>query len=383
MLAGAAMFGAAAALPLAAISVAVDLARHRRPLAHALLGLGARTVSLLVAAGIFAFSLGGAVGEGVTLALGAVAGTASFLVASGILNLGVVVDGRSPWWRTWRERFAWLVPHYAVYGFVAAVTAFAYRHAGLYALIAFALSLVAIRKTQQAVVTQARKNAQNLRHAAEMIQTQNLSLQRVNRLLKQRSSSAIESLSSIVDSRDSYTAGHSRRVRDLALAMGRELGLSDAELAVLDRAALFHDIGKLTVPDAILLKPGELSAEEWTVMRRHPDQGARIINRLGFLDDAVPVIRYHHERIDGGGYPSGLAGEEIPLGARIVHVADAYDSMRTNRIYRPARTHADALGELRQLAGSQFCEHCVVALEKALGNGSFDGRRHAAHQVAS
>ena len=118
-------------------------------------------------------------------------------------------------------------------------------------------------------------------------------------------------------------------------------------------------------------------------MRRHPDEGARIIERLGFLDDAVPAIRHHHERIDGAGYPARLAGDDIPLAARIIHVADAYDSMRTNRTYRAARTHADTVDELRQLAGIQFCEHCVVALEKALGNGSFDGRRHAAHQVAS
>jgi diguanylate cyclase (GGDEF)-like protein/putative nucleotidyltransferase with HDIG domain len=380
MLAGAAMFGIAVALPLAAISVAVDLAARRRPPEHALLSVGARTLSLLAAAGIFALGFGGTAGELMTIALGALAGAASFLVASGILNLGLVLEGRGPWWPSWRDRFAWLVPHYAVYGFVAAVTAFAYRQAGLYTLIAFAVSLVAIRKTQQAVVTQARKNAQNLRHAAEMIHTQNVSLQRVNRLLRQRSTSAMESLSSIVDRRDAYTAGHSRRVRDLALAMGRELGLSDAELAVLGRAALFHDIGKLTVPDAILLKPSALSPEEWTVMRRHPDEGARIIHRLGFLGDAVPVIRYHHERIDGRGYPSGLAGEEIPLGSRIIHVADAYDSMRTNRIYRPARSHADALEELRSLAGIQFCAHCVVALEKALGNGSFAGARSSAER---
>src|SRR5207253_3167639 len=176
-------------------------------------------------------------------------------LTSAILTLTLVLEDRESSLRAWRERFAWLVPHYAVYGFAAAVAAVAYRAAGLYALAAFAVALLAIRKTQEAVVKQARRNAQNLRHATQMIQTQNVSLQHVNRLLKQRSTSAMESLSGIVDMRDAYTAGHSRRVCDYALAIGRDLGLSEAELDALGRAALFHDIGKLAVPEAILLKP--------------------------------------------------------------------------------------------------------------------------------
>jgi len=296
----------------------------------------------------------------VIIALGALAGAASFVVASAVLDFALVLEGGEPGIRSWRERFSWLTPHYAVYGFVAAVAAVAYRHAGLYALVAFAATLLAIRKTQEAIVTQARKNAQNLRQAAEMIQTQNVSLERVNRLLKERSTSAMASLSSIVDRRDAYTAGHSRRVCDLVLAMGRELGLSAAELDTLGYAALFHDIGKLTVPDAILLKPGSLTEAEWDVMRKHSDDGARIIERLGFLADSVAAIRHHHERIDGEGYPRGLHGEEIPLGARIIHVADAYDSMRTNRVYQVARSDLEARIELHRLAGIQFCEICVA-----------------------
>ncbi len=372
-LAGAAMFGVRAALVLAAATVAVDVVVRRAPWTQALLRLGSRSLSLLLAAAIFAIGSGSRVGDFVTVALGPVAGAASFLLASGILSLGLAMDGRESWWRAWRGGFAWLIPHYAVYGFVAAVTTVAYRGAGFYALAAFAVSLLAIRKTQEAVVTQARRHARHLRDAADMIQTQDASLQHVNRLLKHRSTAALESLSSIADMRDAYTAGHSRRARDLALATGRELGLSDAELDVLGRAALFHDIGKLAVPDAILFKPGPLSADEWVVMRRHSDEGARIIEQLGFLTDAVPAIRHHHERIDGKGYPSGLAGDEIPLGARIIHVGEAYDSMRTNHVYRPARTGAEAVVELRRHAGSQFCPLCVDALEKALAGGSFDG----------
>src|SRR5207253_9553849 len=188
---------------------------------------------------------------------------------------------------------------------------------------------------------------QKLRQAAETIQSQNVSLELANKLLKERSTAAMESLSATVDARDSYTAGHSRRVQQLALAIGRELGLSHAELDLLGHAALFHDIGKLAIPDSILLKPDSLDASEWGLMKGHSDEGARIIDRLGFLADAVPAIRHHHERFDGSGYPDNLKGDEIPLGARVIHVADALDSMLTNRVYRPAMTTPAALAELK------------------------------------
>ena len=176
----------------------------------------------------------------------------------------------------------------------------------------------------------------------------------------------MESLSASVDSRDSYTTGHSRRVQQIALAVGRELGLSQAELEVLGHAALFHDIGKLAIPDAILLKPAGLTDPEWSLMRDHAEEGARIIERLGFLGDAVPAIKHHHERFDGTGYPDGLRSQEIPLGARIIHVADALDSMLTSHVYRTARPAEEALAELRRGAGTQFCPRCVNALHRAL-----------------
>jgi putative nucleotidyltransferase with HDIG domain len=223
-----------------------------------------------------------------------------------------------------------------------------------------------MRKTMATYVGHAVKSATKLRRAAETIHEQNVSLEHANRLLKERSTAAMESLSATVDARDSYTAGHSRRVQQLALAIGRELALSQAELDQLGPAALFHDIGKLAIPDAILLKPASLTEDEWALMQSHAAEGARIIDRLGFLGDAVPAIRHHHERFDGTGYPDRLRGEEIPLGARIIHVADALDSMLTTRIYRAARPASEALEELRRAAGSQFCPRCVGALERVL-----------------
>jgi putative nucleotidyltransferase with HDIG domain len=180
---------------------------------------------------------------------------------------------------------------------------------------------------------------------------------------------AIEALSAQVDARDAYTAGHSRRVRRIALAIGAELGLGPDELDPLAQAALFHDIGKLAIPDDILLKPAKLTEHEWELMREHSNEGARMIQRVGFFESAVPAIRHHHERYDGTGYPDGLSGTAIPLGARIIHVADALDSMLTTRIYRSGRPARVALLELQRGVGTQFCPDCVAALVRAIDRG--------------
>jgi putative nucleotidyltransferase with HDIG domain len=344
----------------------VHWSARRYPPHYVLFNIGSLCLASLAAAGIFAAGFEGTLGEFVTVAAGLIAGLAYFAVNTGLTSLAMAMEGHQRWWSAWHERFAWLAPHWVVYGFVGGVMAIAYHAAGLYALAVFAVPLLLMRKTQEAYLRDTQKSAQKLRQAAETIQTQNVSLERANKLLKERSTAAMESLSATVDARDAYTAGHSRRVQQLALAIGRELGLSQIELDLLGHAALFHDIGKLAVPDAILLKPAVLTEEEWALMQRHSDEGARIIDRLGFLNDAVPAIRHHHERFDGTGYPDGLKGEEIPLGARIIHVADALDSMLTTRIYRAARPAMEAMEELKRAAGTQFCPRCVAALESVL-----------------
>jgi putative nucleotidyltransferase with HDIG domain len=289
-----------------------------------------------------------------------------FVLNTGLLALALALESDQGWWALWRDRFAWMTGHYFVYGAVAAAMVLGYDAIHAYALLVFALPLVLIRRTQEAYLSHTQGSARKLRKAAETIKKQNVSLAEANQLLRQRSTAAMESLSATVDARDSYTAGHSRRVQKLSLAIGRKLGLSEAELDLLGYAALFHDIGKLGIPDSILLKPARLSLEEWGVMRKHADEGARIIERLGFLADAVPAIRHHHERWDGSGYPDGLSGEEIPLGARIIHVADALDSMLTSRIYQAPRPVEEALEQLSAGAGEQFCPRCARAATRVL-----------------
>jgi diguanylate cyclase (GGDEF)-like protein/putative nucleotidyltransferase with HDIG domain len=366
-LAGAAMFGSRAALPIALAIAAVQWSSRRDSWYHVLFNVGALSFASLAAAAVFTVGWDSTRwGALVTAAAGLVAGGAYFVANTGLLSGAMALEGHDKWRRVWNERFAWLLPHYVTFGAVGGAIALAYDAIGLYGLAVFVLPLLLMRKTMAAYLGHTEKSTKKLRQAAQTIRTQNVSLEEANRLLKERSTAAMESLSATVDARDAYTAGHSRRVQQLALAIGRELGLSQAELDLLGHAALFHDIGKLAVPDAILLKPSTLTGDEWTLMQRHAAEGARIIDRLGFLNDAVPSIRHHHERFDGTGYPDRLGGEEIPLGARIIHVADALDSMLTTRIYRAARPAAEAVEELRAGSGTQFCPRCVTALERLL-----------------
>jgi putative nucleotidyltransferase with HDIG domain len=382
-IAGAALFGPRAALALAITTAAVEWSARRGPLHYVIFNVGTLSLASLAAAGVFTAGFGGDLGRFVYVFAGLGAGATYFAVNMGLLSFAVAIEGHESWLAVFRERFAWLATHYFVYGFVAGVIWVGHDTAGLWALAVFAVPLLLMRKTQEAYLRHTQRSAQKLREAAETIQTQNVSLEKANRLLRERSTAAMQSLSATVDARDAYTAGHSRRVQQLALAIGRELGLSQIELDLLGHAALFHDIGKLAVPDAILLKPASLTSDEWGLMQGHADEGARIIDRLGFLNDAVPAIRHHHERYDGKGYPDGLAGEEIPLGARIIHVADALDSMLTTRIYRAARPAAEALAELRRAAGTQFCPRCVTALERILPIDSLEGNPRRPAAVAS
>ncbi|HEY7170177.1 MAG TPA: HD domain-containing phosphohydrolase [Vicinamibacterales bacterium] len=177
---------------------------------------------------------------------------------------------------------------------------------------------------------------------------------------------AIRALATALDARDPYTAGHSERVSVVSVAIGRALNLSDDDIEVIRLGALLHDIGKIGVPDEVLRKPGPLTPAEFEAIRLHPVLGARILRSVPFLARHIAIVELHHERPDGRGYPKGLRGDDIPLAARIVHVADAYDAITSARAYRGARPAADALRELWRCAGTEFHAEIVGALAMAL-----------------
>jgi diguanylate cyclase (GGDEF)-like protein len=176
-----------------------------------------------------------------------------------------------------------------------------------------------------------------------------------------------EALSAALEAKDSYTAEHSRSLVQRAEAVGRLLGMPEQELRTLRYGAVFHDIGKLAVPEAILNKPGPLTAEEFEVVQRHTVIGEQILAPIEFLADVLPLVRGAHERWDGAGYPDGLAGEQIPLGARIVFACDTYEAMTAARPYRAALPEDEARAELRRVAGSQLDPRVVEALLAVIG----------------
>jgi len=176
----------------------------------------------------------------------------------------------------------------------------------------------------------------------------------------------LEALEAAVEAKDSYTRNHMGRVAEYAEAIARELGLPDEETAVVVTAGRIHDVGKITVPDAVLMKPGRLTPEEFETMKHHAQRGEHIANSTRVLKHVAKAVRAHHERFAGGGYPDGLKGDEIPLAARIVAVADTFDALTSTRVYRPLRPWTEAVAELQRVAGTQLDPLCVGAFVRWL-----------------
>ncbi|MDT5269234.1 MAG: cyclic di-GMP phosphodiesterase, partial [Acidobacteriota bacterium] len=174
----------------------------------------------------------------------------------------------------------------------------------------------------------------------------------------------LKALVAALETRDSETHGHSERVVNFSLRLGQELGLSAEQMRSLEFGALLHDIGKIGVPDAILRKPAKLTEEEWVLMREHPLHGQKILGGIEFLEGAAKVVAQHHEKWDGTGYPLGLRGAQIDLNARIFAIADAFDAITSDRVYRAGRSYEEALAELDTYAGRQFDPRVVEGFRR-------------------
>lgn len=166
--------------------------------------------------------------------------------------------------------------------------------------------------------------------------------------------STLHALVTALDFRDNETHGHSRRVVEYAVLVAEAMGVGEPDLSWIRRGAILHDVGKIGVADAILRKPGKLDAAEWAEMKKHPEMGYRMLQHIPFLKPALDIVYCHQERFDGTGYPRGLKGEEIPIGARIFAVVDTFDAMTSDRPYRAALTIQDAQNEVRRFSGTQF-----------------------------
>jgi putative nucleotidyltransferase with HDIG domain len=220
--------------------------------------------------------------------------------------------------------------------------------------------------------------ADNIRQYVAELETANQDLDKVNRDL-------LKTLGSIIDADDKYTYGHSNQVTAYAQAIGQRMGLPQDQLEILTRGGLVHDLGKVGVPDTIVSKPDRLTDEEFALMKRHTVIGAEIVSQMQGLQELTPLVRHHHERWDGRGYPDGLKGEEIPLLARVLCVADSVEAMLSDRPYRAALSLEEVMAEVNRCAGVQFDPQIAayfLALAKEEGEQIFTNNAGSPRQAA-
>jgi putative nucleotidyltransferase with HDIG domain len=283
-----------------------------------------------------------------------VAGTAYATINNGVLCLVMSFSEELSWTAVWQERFNWAKYHFALFGPVALAGTVAYEQIGVAGLAAFAVP-------PALMILSVRQYVERTTSAVDKIRQANLELRRAHR-------DTIAALSRSIEAKDAYTGGHTERVAAVAIELARELGYRGDDLEAIEIGALLHDVGKIGVPEHIIRKPGPLDEDEWRVMKSHPVISDSILSELELHPFVRQCARSSHERFDGAGYPDALAGEAIPLPARIVFVADAYDALTTSRPYRPARPPLAALAEIRTHAATQFCPHVVAALDRLWNN---------------
>lgn len=213
------------------------------------------------------------------------------------------------------------------------------------------------------------KLTESFNNMSELITDQKKEIFKYTQELEEAYISILRVLAMAIDARDSYTLGHSARVALHSLIIGEEIGLKENELEELEIASLFHDVGKLKTPDAILFKSRSLDSTEYDVIRHHPEDGAEILNKVKPLQKYVEPVKHHHEYYNGKGYPDGLDGDGIPLYAAIISIADTYDAMTSTRPYRKALSKEEACKELEKGAGKQFHPDLVKAFLRAMENG--------------
>jgi putative nucleotidyltransferase with HDIG domain len=293
----------------------------------------------------------------------ALAGTANFLVNSFLVAVAISLSGSARFRDVWKDNFLWLLPHYVILAVIGVAMVAAYEAMDVWGLAVFIVPPLMMRLSIKQYVDHTTKNVVELRRAHGQLQQAHEQLTTAMTSLGKAYDGTLRSLVGALDARDSETAGHSERVADLTMAIAGEMGIPrDSEhWRYISWGALLHDVGKIAIPDVILRKPDRLTEDEWETMRTHPRAGFDILQAVEFLAPAAEMVFSHHERYDGRGYPRGLAGEQIPLGARIFMIADAFDAMTSDRVYRRAMPAEEALAEILRNSGSQFDPTAVRA----------------------
>jgi HD-GYP domain-containing protein (c-di-GMP phosphodiesterase class II) len=377
-MAAAALGGPATGAVVGFVSALAMWQFNRLPLIKGAFNVGNLTISGAMA-GVPFFLTGGmpALGTLPTVLLPGVAAGLLYVICNSILIAMVIgLTAGTSWWREWRLRFTWTLGHYAVFGAISLGLAALYQSYSLTGLLLMLGPAGLLYYAQRqyinhttAHVSELSQLNQDLTGSNERLLDMNERLEGTLEDLRQANDSLLRALSEALELRDQETEGHSQRVVRYAHATAQALGLPDEQIEAVVHGALLHDLGKIGVSDAILKKPGPLTPSEWQEMRRHPEIGYRIIASIPFLKPAAELVLHHHEHWNGRGYPHGLAGPSIPLGARIFAVVDAFDAMTSNRPYRAALSWETAIDELERGSGTQFDPLVVTTFINLITSG--------------
>ncbi|HZR94206.1 MAG TPA: HD-GYP domain-containing protein [Gaiellaceae bacterium] len=345
VLATAFLVNTGSAIAVAAVAALLQSVRSRSGLDKAIFDGG----NFALAGGVAGLTFHALAGVSPLLAA-TLAGLAYAALNNGLVCLAMSIAERVDIRAVWRERFHWARWYFPFFGPLALVAESSYRIMGAKGLVAFTLP-------PALMMLSARRSLERTEAAVDEVREANRRMRRAHR-------DTIAALSRSMEAKDLYTGGHTGRVASVSVALAERLGYEGEELDAIEIGALLHDIGKIGIPEQILRKEGPLDEGEWTVMRTHPLTSDFILAELDLNPIVRQCARSSHERVDGTGYPDGLRGDEVPLPARIVFVADAFDAITTDRPYRPGRSTAEAIAEIEAHAGTQFCPSVVAALRE-------------------
>ena len=266
-----------------------------------------------------------------------------------------------PWHQIWYERYARQVVQYAGMGLLAFALIYFYLLVGVFGVLIMLVPLALLHYGQREYLTATKQSIEALQSTYEQLETKNREIEKLNEEL-------LLAFASTIDLRDPDVIEHSRQVARYAVLTAEELGLTDDHIRMVRRGGLMHDIGKLAIPEAILFKPDRLTQEEYEIVKEHVTIGADLLDDFGTLQSVAHSVRHHHERWDGHGYPDGLEGEEIPIEARILALADSVEAMASDRPYRAGLDVNEILTEVTSQSGTQFDPDVVEAFGRVIAN---------------
>jgi diguanylate cyclase (GGDEF)-like protein/putative nucleotidyltransferase with HDIG domain len=283
-----------------------------------------------------------------------VAALAYYAIETGLIATAISLSEGMSLMVTWRGQFRWLAGHYLVLCLMGLFLGVAYSALGPLGALVFTLPVLMMIYVQKQYIKRTEASVQELQRMYQELTLANREIVSASQAMQQVNEELFLTLAKIIDARDPYVSGHSAKVADYATAIANELKLPAKRVEHVRQAALLHDIGKIGISEQILHKPGELTDEEYEYFQTHAALGADLLETCQGLRHLAPFVRHHHERWDGGGYPDGLRGEQLPLEARILAVSDAIEAMASDRPYRRARSMSQIVAELRRCAGAQF-----------------------------